>query len=99
MPSISRAYWDGVDVGLTHGEYNIVQFLVSNVSRFVTYRAIYDRMHYEGFIGGDGNEGYRANVRSAIKRIRKKFRALDPTFGEIENYNGFGYCWRQADAS
>jgi two-component system, OmpR family, response regulator ChvI len=99
MPSISRAYWDGVDVGLTHGEYNIVQFLVSNVSRFVTYRAIYDRMHYEGFIGGDGNEGYRANVRSAIKRIRNKFRALDPTFGEIENYNGFGYCWKQADAS
>ena len=99
MPGISRAYWDGVDVGLTHGEYNIVHLLVSNVSRFVTYRAIYDRMHYEGFIGGDGNEGYRANVRSAIKRIRNKFRALDPAFDEIENYNGFGYCWKHADAS
>ncbi|MEA2801060.1 MAG: two-component system, OmpR family, response regulator ChvI, partial [Rhodospirillaceae bacterium] len=38
---------------------------------------------------------YRANVRSAIKRIRNKFRALDPAFDEIENYTGFGYCWRK----
>jgi two-component system response regulator ChvI len=97
MPGISRIYWDGVDVGLTHGEYNIVHLLVSNVGRFVTYRAIYDRMHYEGFVAGEGADGYRANVRSAIKRIRNKFRALDPTVDEIENYNGFGYCWKQAD--
>ena len=27
--------------------------------------------------------------------IRNKFRALDPAFGEIENYTGFGYCWRK----
>jgi len=66
----------------------------------VTYRAIYDRLHYEGFIAGSGNDGYRANVRSVIKRIRNKFRDLDPTFAEIENYSSFGYCWgKQADAS
>ena len=98
--SVSRAYWDGGDLGLTVGEYNIVHLLVSNVGRYVTYRAIYDRLHYEGFIAGSGNDGYRANVRSAIKRIRNKFRDLDPTFAEIENYSSFGYCWRkQADAS
>jgi two-component system response regulator ChvI len=34
-------------------------------------------------------------VRSAIKRIRNKFRDLDPTFDKIENYTGFGYCWRK----
>ena len=58
-----------------------------------TYRAIYDRLTYEGFIAGVGNIGYRTNVRSAIKRIRNKFRACDPAFVEIENYTAFGYCW------
>jgi two-component system response regulator ChvI len=59
----------------------------------VTYRAIYDRMHYAGFIAGSGDHGYRSNVRSAIKRIRIKFRECDPQFAEIENYMAFGYCW------
>jgi two-component system, OmpR family, response regulator ChvI len=95
-PDISRAYWKGVDVGLTLGEYKIVHLLASNAGRYVTYRAIYDRLHYEGFVAGSGADGYRTNVRSAIKRIRNRFRALDPTFDETENYQGFGYLWRAA---
>jgi len=94
-PDISRATWQDTDLGLTLGEYNIVYLLVSNVGRYVTYRAIYDRLHYEGFIAGSGADGYRTNVRSALKRIRNRFRALDPTFGHIENYAGFGYCWKK----
>ena len=94
---VSRAYWQDVDLSLTRGEYNIVHLLASNVGRYVTYRAIYDRLHYEGFIAGDGADGYRANVRSAIKRIRNKFRSFDSTFDKIENYNGFGYCWKKPD--
>lgn len=90
---MKRAYWDGVDVGLTRGEYDMVDFMASNTGRFVTYRAIYDRLHYQGFIAGNGTDGYRANVRSAIKRIRNKFRALDATFAEIETYMKFGYRW------
>jgi two-component system response regulator ChvI len=96
-PDIGRAYWKDADLGLTLGEYNIVYLLASNVGRYVTYRAIYDRLHYEGFIAGSGADGYRANVRSAIKRIRNKFRSFDPTFDEIKNYNGFGYCWKKPD--
>jgi two-component system response regulator ChvI len=94
-PDVGRAYWKDTDLGLSLGEYNIVYLLASNVGRYVTYRAIYDRLHYEGFIAGDGADGYRANVRSVIKRIRNKFHSLDPTFDEIENYNGFGYCWKK----
>jgi two-component system, OmpR family, response regulator ChvI len=94
-PDISRAYWKGVDVGLTLGEYNIVHLLASNAGLYMTYRAIYDRLHYEGFIAGSGADGYRTNVRSALKRIRNRFRALDPTFDHIENYAGFGYCWKK----
>jgi two-component system response regulator ChvI len=96
-PDVSRAYWQDADLGLTLGEFNIVHLLASNVGRYVTYRAIYDRLRHEGFISGDGADGYRANVRSAIKRIRNKFRDFDPTFDKIENYTGFGYCWRKSD--
>jgi two-component system, OmpR family, response regulator ChvI len=95
-PDISRAYWKDVDVGLTLGEYKIVHLLASNAGQYVTYRAIYDRLHYEGFAAGRGADGYRTNVRSALKRIRNRFRALDPTFDETENYQGFGYLWRPA---
>jgi two-component system, OmpR family, response regulator ChvI len=92
-PEINRAYWNGVDVGLTIGEYKIVNLLATSAGRYITYRAIYDRLTYEGFIAGEGNTGYRTNVRSAIKRIRNKFRACDPAFVEIGNYTAFGYCW------
>jgi two-component system response regulator ChvI len=61
----------------------------------MTYQAIYDRLRYKGFIAGSGGLGYRTNVRSAIKRIRNKFRACDLGFDDIENYAGFGYCWRE----
>ena len=80
---------------LNLGEYNIVHLLASKPGNFVTYRTVYDRLRHEGFIAGEGAEGYRANVRSAIKRIRNKFRACDLAFDEIENYTGFGYCWRK----
>jgi two-component system, OmpR family, response regulator ChvI len=92
-PEIGRAYWNDVDVGLTIGEYRIVHLLATNAGRYITYRSIYDCLTYEGFIAGVGNTGYRTNVRSAIRRIRNKFRACDPAFGDIENYTAFGYCW------
>jgi two-component system, OmpR family, response regulator ChvI len=96
-PETGRALWNGVDVCLTLGEYKLIHLLVSNAGSFVTYRSLYDRLHFKGFIAGSGDDGFRANVRSAIKRIRTKFRACDPAFDEIENYTGFGYGWRKPD--
>ena len=95
-PRVSRAFWDDVDVKLTLTEFNIVRLLTSNVGRHVTYRAVYDCMHHVGFIAGSGEHGYRTNVRSSIKRVRNKFRLVDPAFSEIENYPSFGYCWEKA---
>jgi len=93
-PSAGRACWNEVDVGLTVSEYDIVHFLVSNVHNFVTYREIYNIQYYDGFHAGNGANGYRTNVRSSIKRIRKKFCKLDPTFAEIQNSSARGYRWR-----
>ena len=59
----------------------------------VSYRQIYDIVRGKDFVAGYGPDGYRANVRSFIKRIRKKFRDVDDSFDGIENYPGFGYRW------
>ena len=93
----ARAFWNGVDLGLTIGEYKIVELLASRPGQFFTYRAIYDRLRHEGFVAGDGPRGHWANVRSAIKRVRNKFRTFDSAFDQIENYVGFGYGWRKPD--
>ena len=93
MPHAGRALWKGKDIGLTVGEFKIVHFLVERRGRAASYREIYDRMHYCGFVAGYGDDGYRVNVRSAIRRIRTKIRAFDPTFEEIGNSAGLGYVW------
>ena len=94
----SRAYWKGEEVPLTLNEFRIVDLLAGRPGRDVRYRELYDQVHGAGFIAGSGEEGYRGNVRTLIKRIRQKFRALDDTFEAIENYPGFGYRWRDDKA-
>lgn len=93
----SRGFWNGTDLDLTIGEYRIIEMLRSQPGRYVSYRAIYDRLRHKGFVAGLGPNGYRVNVRSAVKRIRNKFRALDSKFREIECYRAFGYRWRKPD--
>jgi len=91
---MARAYWNGVDVELTLTEFKIVFLLVSRAGEYVTYRSVYDCVRYTGFVAGNGEDGFRTNVRSSIKRIRNKFRQLDDGFADIENYPAFGYRWR-----
>jgi two-component system, OmpR family, response regulator ChvI len=95
-PESSRAIWEGQDIDLTVTEFKIIYLLVSRAGEYVTYRSIYDCVHHAGFVAGSGEEGFRTNVRSSIKRIRNKFRSFDPRFSEIENYAAFGYRWRSA---
>lgn len=90
----ARVAWNGAQVELTHGEFKVVQLLAQRVGRDVGYREIYDVVRGVGFEAGQGPDGYRANVRAMVKRIRQKFRDLDPDFDAIETYPGFGYRWR-----
>ena len=90
---ISRAVWGGRVLDLTLTEFKILTLLAEKAGRDVGYREIYDLVHGKNFIAGHGSEGYRANVRTFIKRIRKKFRDVDAGFDHIENYAGFGYRW------
>jgi two-component system response regulator ChvI len=88
-----RAFWKDVMVDLSLTEFRIIELLAARAGEDIGYREIYDLVHGKDFIAGLGDEGYRANVRTLIKRIRKSFREVDPDFAHIENYAGFGYRW------
>jgi two-component system, OmpR family, response regulator ChvI len=90
---INRAAWAGKTLDLTLTEFKILALLAEKAGQDVGYREIYDLVHGKNFVAGHGTEGYRANVRTFIKRIRKKFRDCDPDFDHIQNYAGFGYRW------
>jgi len=91
----SRVFWRGKEVSLSVTEFKMVMLLATRAGQDVRYRDLYDLVHGSGFVAGYGLEGYRSNVRAFVKRIRQKFREVDPAFDEIENYSGFGYRWRE----
>ena len=90
-----RAVWRGSDVPLSRGEFEMVRLLARRAGDDVPYRALYDALRGEGFAAGQGEEGYRANVRAMVKRIRRKFESIDPAFDSLGTYAGFGYRWRR----
>jgi two-component system, OmpR family, response regulator ChvI len=93
---INRASWKGSAVDLTLTEFRMMSQLALKAGEDVSYRELYDLVHGKDFLAGSGADGYRCNVRTFIKRIRKKFRDVDPGFDEIYNYAGFGYRWTVA---
>jgi len=90
---ISRAFWHGRAVGLTLTEFRILALLARKAGGDVSYRELYDLVHGKGFMAGKGANGYHGNVRTFIKRIRRKLRAVDPDFDHIQYYARFGYRW------
>jgi two-component system response regulator ChvI len=93
--SSKRATWRARHVPLSRNEFDVVALLANNAGRDVGYRQIYDVVRGNGFVAGQGEDGYRANVRAMVKRIRRKFVQLDPDFAALQNYPGFGYRWHR----
>ncbi len=90
----NRAHWKGRRVALSRSEFTIVSHLARRDGGDVGYRELDDLVRGSGFAAGAGPDGYRANVRTFLRRIRRKFRDIDDDFDEIENFPGFGYRWR-----
>ena len=90
----SRAYWRGKLVDLTLTEFKMVSKLAARPGVDASYRELYDLVHGKGFAAGAGTNGFHTNVRTFVKRIRNKFRAIDIEFDRIHNYARFGYRWR-----
>ena len=90
---INRASWSGTLIDLTLTEFKILALLALHTGEDVSYREIYDLVHGKNFAAGYGDQGYRGNVRTFIKRIRSKFHIVDPEGEHIHNDLGFGYRW------
>jgi len=80
-----RITWKGEDVALTVTEFWMVHAMV----RYPGHVKSRDQLMREAQIVVDD-----ATITSHIKRIRRKFQALDPTFDEIDTVHGAGYRWR-----
>jgi two-component system response regulator ChvI len=93
--SSKRATWRGRDVPLSRNEFEVVSLLAEQAGHDIGYRQLYDTIRGDGFVAGQGEDGYRANVRAMVKRIRHKFVQLDPEFAALQNYPGFGYRWNR----
>ncbi len=87
---LSRVTWRGVEIHLTRGEFNMLELLVLNAGDYVPYDDLYEAQQATRI----ASSAVSVNVRSAIKRVRNRFRSVDADFDEIESYVGFGYRWR-----
>lgn len=80
-----RITWNGIDVPLTVTEFWMVHALVRHPGH-VKNR---DQLMREAQIVVDD-----ATITSHVKRIRRKFEAIDSAFDEIDTVHGAGYRWR-----
>ena len=80
-----RVAWNGVDVPLTVTEFWMVHTLV----RFPGHVKSRDQLMRDAQVVVDD-----ATITSHIKRIRKKFLAIDPQFDAVETVHGVGYRWK-----
>lgn len=80
-----RVVWRGEDVPLTVTEFWMVHALVRHPGH-VRSR---EQLMREAQVVVDDQ-----TITSHIKRIRRKFQAIDPAFDEIDTVHGAGYRWR-----
>jgi two-component system response regulator ChvI len=78
---------------LTATEFRILVLLVGRPGHPLSQREIYDTIKAPGFAAGLGETGFRNNVRSIVRHIRRKFEAVDPEFDNLQTYHGVGYSW------
>ncbi|MBX3688756.1 proteobacterial dedicated sortase system response regulator [Dokdonella sp.] len=79
-----RVTWNDIDVPLTVTEFWMVHTLV----RFPGHVKSRDQLMRDAQVVVDD-----ATITSHIKRIRKKFLAIDPAFDAIDTVHGAGYRW------
>ena len=88
-PARHACFWDGKPVRLTVTEFLLLQALASRPG-FVKSRDNLMDAAYEDQVYVDDR-----TIDSHVKRMRKKFRQVDPEFDAIETLYGVGYRYRE----
>jgi len=81
--------WKGEPVNLTVTEFLILEELVSRPGAVKSRNALMDAAYDDQVYVDD------RSVDSHIKRMRRKFRAVDSTFDMVETLYGLGYRYRE----
>jgi len=89
-PARHDCLWDGRPVRLTETEFLLLQSLAQRPG-FVKSRDNLMDAAYEDQVYVDDR-----TIDSHIKRMRKKFRDVDPEFDSIETLYGVGYRYRES---
>ena len=86
-PSRHRVTWDGRPVSLTVTEFLILEALAQRPGVIKSRNQLMDAAYPDDVFVDD------RTVDSHIKRLRRKFRTVDPGFGGIETLYGAGYSF------
>ena len=84
-PARHRVRWDGKDVTLTVTEFMILEALAQRPGVVKSRNQLMDVAYQDDIYVDD------RTIDSHIKRMRRKFRAVDDEFGAIETLYGVGY--------
>jgi two-component system response regulator VicR len=76
---------EGIEISLTRLEFDLLQQLLVNAGRVLSREQLLSQAWGYDFVGGT-----RA-VDSAVKRLRKKIRTINPDLNLIESVRGIGY--------
>ena len=84
--------WKGKPVNLTVTEYLLVKALAQRPGHVKNRDQLIDMAYGENIYVDD------RTIDSHIKRVRKKFRQIDPGFAQIETLYGVGYRYKEDQA-
>ena len=88
-PSRHFCSWKGNPVNLTVTEYLLIQTLARHPGHVKSRDQLIDAAYGEHIYVDD------RTIDSHVKRLRKKFRAIDTDFKQIETLYGVGYRYRE----
>jgi two-component system response regulator ChvI len=86
-PARHQVEWDGRAVSLTVTEFLILEALAVRPGVIKTRNQLMDAAYHDDVFVDD------RTIDSHIKRLRRKFRAVDPEFCAIETLYGAGYSY------
>ncbi|MFC0587980.1 response regulator transcription factor [Novosphingobium aquiterrae] len=86
-PQRHQVLWDGEPVSLTVTEFLILEALASRPGVIKSRNQLMDAAYSDDVFVDD------RTIDSHIKRLRRKFRAVDTGFGAIETLYGAGYSF------
>ncbi len=84
-PARHKVHWDGREVSLTVTEFLILEALAQRPAVVKSRNQLLDVAYNDDVYVDD------RTIDSHIKRIRRKFRSVDPQFDSIETLYGVGY--------